>query len=97
MTVFSLTSCQRPVKVFQIDTGDQHKTLMLYKDSTFLEEIQEIDDSPQYSGTWTGDLKEGSTFKTIATKKGNQIITLTPIHKYGIMNGQAVEIEKNKE
>jgi len=92
-----ISSCQRPVEEFQIDTDVQHKTLKLFKDSSFVEEIKEIEDSYQYSGEWTGDLTEGSTFRTIATRKVHQILTLTPVHEYRIVNGHAVEIVKEKE
>ena len=33
------------------------------------------------------------TFKTTATNKGIQILTLTPFHEYQIVKGQAVEKE----
>lgn len=93
LLIVFLTTCQNPVKEFQINTDVQHSNLKLYSDSTFVKVIQETEDDYQYSGTWSGDIKEGSTFKTIATKKGAQILTLTPTNKYRIMNGQAVEIK----
>ncbi|WP_291726467.1 hypothetical protein [Bernardetia sp.] len=71
--------------------------MKLFTDSTFIEEITEIEDSYQYLGTWTGSLKEGDTFKTITTKKGSQILNLTPKHKYRIVNGQPLEIETLRE
>ncbi|WP_338790282.1 hypothetical protein [Bernardetia sp. MNP-M8] len=97
LVILTLTSCEKPIKVFQIDTDVEHKILKLYKDSTFVEEIDEIEDSYQYLGNWTGSLKEGSTFKTIATRKGYDIITLTPIQTYRVINGQAVEINENNK
>lgn len=93
MTIGLLGSCDKPVKEFQIDNDVQHRTLKLFEDSTFIEEVVEIEDSYQYSGTWTGSLSEGKTFKTISTNKGIQILTLTPIHEYQIVKGQAVEKE----
>lgn len=93
LTVGLLGSCDKPLKEYQIDNDVQHRKLKLFKDSTFIEEVTEIEDSYQYSGTWTGSLDEGKTFKTISTKKGYQILTLTPTHKYQIVNGLAVEIE----
>jgi len=93
LTIGLLGSCDKPLKEFQLDNDVQHRTLKLFKDSTFIEEITEIEDSYQYSGTWTGSLEEGDTFKTISTKKGNQILTLTPKHEYRLENGYPVEIE----
>jgi hypothetical protein len=86
-----LISCDKPIKVFQVDNDVQHRTIELYKDSTFIEKIHEVEDSYQYSGSWTGQLSEGASFRTIATKKGHQILTLTPKHRYDIIDGQAVE------
>lgn len=96
-TIGLLGSCDKPLKEFQLDTDVQHRTLKLFKDSTFIEEVAEIEDSYQYSGTWTGSLEEGDTFKTISTKKGNQILTLTPKHEYRIVKGQPIEIEDLRE
>ena len=93
LTIGLLGSCDKPVKEFQIDNNVQHRTLKLFEDSTFVEEVIEIEDSYQYSGTWTGSLSEGETFKTVSTNKGIQILTLTPIHEYQIVKGQAVEKE----
>jgi hypothetical protein len=86
-----LGSCDKPVKEFQIDSDVQHRTLKLFKDSTFIEEVEEIENSYQYSGIWAGSLAEGKTFNTTATQKDYQILTLTPLHVYRIVNGQAVE------
>lgn len=88
-----LGSCDEPIKEFQIDSDVQHRSLKLFEDSTFIEEVSKIEDPYQYSGTWTGSLSEGKTFKTISTKKGKQILTLTPIHEYQIVKGQAIEKE----
>ena len=97
LTIGILGSCDTPIKEFQLDSDVQHKTLKLFKDSTFIEEITKVEDSYQYSGTWTGSLEEGKTFKTFSTKRGYQILTLTPIHKYRIVNGVPVEIGNLQE
>ena len=97
LTISTLSSCFKPIKEYQLDNDVQHITLKLYADSTFTELIDEIEDSYEYSGNWTGNLKEGSTFTTVATKKGLQIITLTPTKTYRIENGKATQIEKQDE
>ncbi len=35
-----------------------------------------------------------NAFNTIAARKGNNIITLTPVQKYRVINGQAIEIDE---
>lgn len=86
-----LGSCAIPIEVFQIESDFQQTTLKLYGDSTFIEEVTETEDYYQYSGTWSGELAEGKSFKTISTQKGIQIITSTPEHEYQIINGKAIE------
>ena len=92
-----MTSCSKPIKEFKIDNDVQHITLKLYSDSTFIEIVEEIEDSYEYSGIWSGDLTENSIFRTTATKKGFQIITLTPIKEYKIINGKAIILSNSKE
>jgi hypothetical protein len=92
-----LTSCSKPIKIFKFDNENQHIILKLYSDSTFIEKVDEIDDTYKYSGIWSGNLTENSIFRTTATKRGFQIITLTPIKEYKIINGKAKIISNNRE
>ncbi|MEH6765370.1 MAG: hypothetical protein V7655_12780 [Aequorivita antarctica] len=87
-----LESCKEPVKEFEIGNDLQHVTLKLYADSTFIEQVKEIQDSFEYSGKWKGNLDEDSIFTTYATNKGFQIITSTPTKTYRIENDRAVVI-----
>ena len=91
-----ICSCSEPIKEFNLDTDVQHVTLKLYKDSTFIEQVEELEDSYNYSGIWKGKLNEGDTFTTITTQSGLQIITQTPINNYKIKNKTAILI-KGKE
>ena len=75
------------LKVYHIDSEKQQVTLTLFSDSTFTEKIQ---DANTYSGNWKGVHTEQGSFTTTATMIDNQIITLTPIKKYIIINGKAV-------
>ncbi|MFN6946313.1 MAG: hypothetical protein ACK4ND_15295, partial [Cytophagaceae bacterium] len=92
-----LTSCNKPIEKFQINDSVQKATLELYRDSTFVEIVNEGKNNYEYSGTWSGVLSEGSVFRTIATKKGSQILTLTPTNEYQIINGEAIKINKNNK
>lgn len=83
-------SCKEPVKEFTIDGDVQHITLKLYADSTFTEQVTEIEDSYEYSGHWQGSLQEDSTFMTQATYKGLKVLTMTPTKTYRIHDGSAV-------
>jgi hypothetical protein len=96
LTLLTLTSCSEPIREYILNDDVQHITLKLYADSTFIQQVEEIEDSYEYSGNWKGSLEEDSTFTTVATKKGFQIITLTPTNIYQIKNGTAVRLE-NKE
>ncbi len=95
LIIITLSSCAKPIEVFQLDSNARPITLKLFADSTFVEAVEEVADSDTYSGTWSGDLSEGSTFITIATRKGYQILTLTPIQEYRIENGKAKRVEKD--
>lgn len=83
----------QPVKAFRINSDVQHIHLKLYADSTFVEEVEEIEDSYSYSGNWTGSYIEDSVFTITATQKGSQIITLTPTKRFKVVNGEAVQIK----
>ncbi|MEQ8812881.1 MAG: hypothetical protein RIE59_27665, partial [Imperialibacter sp.] len=87
-----LTSCEKPIIEFQLIADGQHRTLTLYRDSTFVEQIRDTVDVHTYSGTWAGDIQEGTTFETLATSRDGEIITMTPMHKYRIAKGRAVEV-----
>jgi len=91
---FLLISCSKPIKIFQLDSDGQHIELKLYSDSTFIEKGE---DNYSYSGTWSGNLSENSKFKTIATKKRFQIITLISVKEYKIVKGEAILIDDKKE
>jgi len=87
-----ITSCSKPVKEFVIDSNTQSVTLELYADSTF---VKKVEDNYESSGVWSGNLAENSIFRTTTTKRGSQIITLTPIKKYKIKNGKAIILSNN--
>lgn len=95
--MLTCASCSEPIKEFKLDTDVQHITLKLYEDSTFIKEVEEIEDNYEYSGIWKGKLSEGDSFTTITYQKGLQIITLTPIHNYEIKNNSAILITKDQQ
>jgi hypothetical protein len=92
ISVIYLSSCSNPIAVYKFEDDNHHIILKLYNDSTFIEKVEGKKDSYEYSGNWKGVLKEDSTFTTVATKKGYQILTLTPIKIYRIKTGSAVQI-----
>ena len=94
--ILSFSACSNPVKEFEINDDVQHITLKLYADSTFIAEVEEIEDSYEYSGIWSGNPSEGSTFTTTTTKRGFQIMTLTPKNEYLIKNGSLIKLNETQ-
>ena len=95
LTLILLTSCSQKVKEFKINSDLEHVTLILYSDSTFTEEIKELEDTYTYAGNWTGNHSEGSTFTTTTTSKGLTILTQTPKKTYKVKNNRAIQITPN--
>jgi hypothetical protein len=92
ISIILLCSCSKKVKVFKINDDVVHITLTLFDDSTFVEDVHEIEASYEYSGIWTGNLSEDSLFTTTKTRSKFNILTLTPTNTYKIKNGEAVPI-----
>ena len=92
-----LESCKDPIKEFNIDSDVQHITLKLYADSTFIEKVEGVEDSYEYSGHWKGSLQENSFFTTRTTNKGLKVLTITPTKTYRIHNGNAILIDNSSK
>ncbi len=91
-----LCSCSEPIKEFKINSDVQHVVLKLYEDSTFIEEVYEVEDNYEYSGNWKGSLLEDSIFITYTSYKKMNVLTTIAEKEYQIINGQAVLIPKIK-
>jgi len=90
-----LTSCTKPIIEFKLNTDVQQIILKLYKNNTFVKEVDEIEDSYKYSGYWQGNFKDGDTICFMTTMKDYSVLTNTPKEYFKIINGKLEPIIKN--
>ncbi len=83
--------CEKPIKEFQIESNDKKEILKFYSDKTFTLESGEN----EYSGNWTGGLKEKDTVSIITTMNGYNVMTSTPIETFEIIDGKLTRLKKD--
>ena len=96
LLILLISSCQEPIKEFNIDSDVEHRTVKLYPDSTFKEISEEAKNTYEYTGSWKGRLDEGEVFLTTSEMEGYNVLTNTSTRVYLIKNGQAVDITNLK-
>ena len=83
--------CKNQVKEFEIISNDKKEIFKFYSNKTFTLESGEN----EYSGNWTGGLKEKDTVSIITTMNGYNVMTLTRKETFEIINGKLTRLKKD--
>lgn len=85
-----LYSCNQTSKTFKVDNME----LILFSDSTFIQDIRLLERKYSISGKWKGDWTEGKTFSIISDNKGIESSEKKQVKIYKIVNGEAIILAK---
>ena len=83
--------CKKPIREFQLELNGKKEIVKFYGDKTFILESGEN----EYSGNWTGGLKENDTVSIITTMNGYNVMTLTPKETFEIIDGKLTRLKKD--
>ena len=83
--------CKKPIIKFQLESKDKKEIIKFYADNTFTLKSGEN----EFSGNWTGGLKEKDTVSIITTMNGYNVMTLTPKESFEITNGKLTRLKKD--
>jgi len=91
--ILIITSCSKPIKVFELNSDVEHLTIKLYADSTFQKVVGNVEEKNSFTGEWTGDLTNDSIFSTKTTRQGFTPLTQIYTHNYKIIDGNIIDID----
>jgi len=83
--------CKKPIKEFHLESSDKKEIVKFYADNTFTLKSGEN----EFSGNWTGGLKEKDTVSIITTMNGYNVMTLTPKESFEITDGKLTRLKKD--
>ncbi|MDP4686786.1 MAG: hypothetical protein NWR83_09175 [Salibacteraceae bacterium] len=75
MAVLILSSCNKPVKQFTLNSNGSTRQIALFEDSTFVEMLDLNGVSTKYLGFWEGDFNDQDTLTITVTRQDFNVLT----------------------
>jgi hypothetical protein len=75
MAVLFLSSCNKPVKQFTLNSNGSTRQIALFEDSTFVEMLDLNGVSTKYLGFWEGDFNDQDTLTITVTPQDFNVLT----------------------
>ncbi|MDP4964785.1 MAG: hypothetical protein NWQ55_06920 [Salibacteraceae bacterium] len=75
MAVLILSSCNKPVKQFTLNSNGSTRQIALFEDSTFVEMLDLNGVDTKYLGFWEGDFNDQDTLTITVTRQDFNVLT----------------------
>ncbi len=75
IAILTLSSCNKPVKQFTLNSNGSTRQIALFEDSTFVEMLDLNGVSTKYLGFWKGDFNDQDTLTITVTRQDFNVLT----------------------